>query len=183
MKIVALIPAPAECEVQSAIKFLNAQSIVPIEIHRRLRQVYGHTRLEGQHISCRSSAGMHLTIIHPIARTSRLVISIFSYISRNYCPVSVSVFRMKGSQRRLSQWLQSLAAEFYDTGYKNLSHGMTNISIPEVNMLKYSSKLNVSLEINISIKLGFVSVNGPRGTYFVDALRMSILRGYQENFT
>ena len=47
---------------------------------------------------------------------------------------------------------------------------MTNVAIPEVNMLKNSSKLTVSYLINISIKLGFVSANGPRETYFVDAL-------------
>ncbi|GFU70086.1 uncharacterized protein TNCV_2752211 [Trichonephila clavipes] len=36
-----LIPSPAACEVRSVIKFLNAQSIAPIEIHRQLCQVYG----------------------------------------------------------------------------------------------------------------------------------------------
>ena len=49
---------------------------------------------------------------------------------------------------------------------------MTNVSIPEVNMLKNSPTLAVSVPINLSIKLGFVSVNGPRETYFVDALHM-----------
>ncbi|KAJ4435905.1 hypothetical protein ANN_18525 [Periplaneta americana] len=34
------IPAPAECEVRSVIKFLNAQGIAPIEIDRQLYQVY-----------------------------------------------------------------------------------------------------------------------------------------------
>ena len=43
----ALIPAPVDCEVRSMIKFLNAQSIVPIKIRCHLCQVYGHTRLEG----------------------------------------------------------------------------------------------------------------------------------------
>ena len=33
LKMEALIPAPADCEVRSLIKFLNAQSIAPIEIH------------------------------------------------------------------------------------------------------------------------------------------------------
>ncbi|KAJ4427740.1 hypothetical protein ANN_25393 [Periplaneta americana] len=37
----ALIPSPAACEVRSVIKFFNAQSIAPIEIHRQLCQVYG----------------------------------------------------------------------------------------------------------------------------------------------
>ncbi|KAJ4446185.1 hypothetical protein ANN_12878, partial [Periplaneta americana] len=37
----ALIPSPAACEVRSVIKFFNAQSIAPVEIHRQLCQVYG----------------------------------------------------------------------------------------------------------------------------------------------
>ena len=55
-------------------------------------------------------------------------------------------------------------------GYKTWSHVMTNVSIPEVNTLKKSSTLAVSVTINISIKLGLVSENVPRETYFVDAL-------------
>ena len=37
-------------------------------------------------------------------------------------------------------------------------------------MLKNSSTLAVSVPIKLSIKLGFVSVDGPRETYFVDVL-------------
>ena len=69
----------------------------------------------------------------------------------------------------MSQWFQPQAADFYDKGYKSSSHGMTNVSIPEVNMLKNSSTL-VSVPINISSKLDFVSVNDPRETYFVDEI-------------
>ena len=50
---------------------------------------------------------------------------------------------------------------------------MTNVSIPEVNILKNRSRLVVSDSINLYIKLGFVSVNSTRETYFVDALRSS----------
>ena len=39
-------------------------------------------------------------------------------------------------------------------------------------MLKNSSTLAVPVPINISIKLGFVTVNGTRETYFVDELRI-----------
>ena len=39
-------------------------------------------------------------------------------------------------------------------------------------MLKNSSTLAVSDTINLSIKLDFVSVKGPRETYFVDMLRI-----------
>ena len=48
---------------------------------------------------------------------------------------------------------------------------MTDVSIPEVNMLKNSSTLAVPVPINLSIKLDFASVNGPRDIYFVDTPR------------
>ena len=70
----------------------------------------------------------------------------------------------------------------YDTGYKIWSHGLINVSITEVNMLKNSSTLAVSVQINLSIKLGFSSVNGPRETYFVDQLRISIASGQRRLF-
>ena len=47
---------------------------------------------------------------------------------------------------------------------------MTNVSIPEVYMLKNSSTLAVSVPINLFNEFGFVSVNGPRENYFLDAL-------------
>ena len=59
--------------------------------------------------------------------------------------------------------------------YKSWSHGMKYISIPEVNMFKNSSTLAVCVPVNISIKLGFVLINGPRETYFKYALRSYIL--------
>ena len=70
----------------------------------------------------------------------------------------------------MSRWFQTQAADFYDTGYKSWSHGVANVSTPGMNILKYSSTLAVSVPIIFSIKLGFVSVNGPRETYFVGAL-------------
>ena len=45
----------------------------------------------------------------------------------------------------VTQWFQSQAAEFYDRGYRSWSHDMINVSIPEVNMLKNSSTLAVSV--------------------------------------
>ena len=48
---------------------------------------------------------------------------------------------------------------------------MTNVSIPEVNILKNSLTFSVSVPRNLFIKFSFVSVNGPRETYFVDPLR------------
>ena len=47
----ALIPAPADCEVQSVIKFFNAQSVAPIEIHRQLcTGLSSHTARRSTHL-------------------------------------------------------------------------------------------------------------------------------------
>ena len=45
LKMEALIRAPADCEVQSAIKSLNAQSTVPIEIYH-IGLVFGRLRVK-----------------------------------------------------------------------------------------------------------------------------------------
>ena len=71
-----------------------------------------------------------------------------------------------------TQWFQSQTVGFYNQGYKSWSHGITNVSIPKMNMLKYSSTLAVSVSINLSIELDFVSVNSPRES--VDANRTGI---------
>ena len=55
---------------------------------------------------------------------------------------------------------------------------MRNISVPEVNVLRNSSTLAPSVPINISIKLGFVSVNGPRETYFGYTLQKQTIYYY-----
>ena len=55
---------------------------------------------------------------------------------------------------------------------------MINVSIPEVTILKNSLTLAVSVPINLFIKFDFVSVNGVRKTYFVDALRRFCLGFY-----
>ena len=163
LKMEAPISTPANSEVRSIIKFLNALSIAPIEINLHLYQVYGHTRFRGQHISWRSSAERCLIIIHPIARASRLVISIrfFSYTSINSCLVIVCVFKMTERRRWVSQWCQSQTVEFYDTGYKNWFHGMTNVSFPEANMLKNSSTIGVFDPISLYIKTGFYFCKRP----------------------
>ena len=88
----------------------------------------------------------------------------FPHISRNR-HICYSYYKLQ-----VTQWFQSQAADFYDKGYKSWSHGMTNVSIQEVNMLTNISTLAIPVPINLSIKLGFVSVNGPRDIYPVDAL-------------
>ena len=56
-------------------------------------------------------------------------------------------------------------SNFYEAVYKSWSHGLKTVSIPDVNMLKNSSTLAVSVPIKLFMKLGFISVNGPRKTY------------------
>ena len=86
----ALVPAPADCEVRSMTKFLNAQIIATIKIHRQQCQVYDHTRT-----TVNRSPGRCLIIIHPDhGQEVGPVISILSYTSGNSCPFSISVFRM-----------------------------------------------------------------------------------------
>ena len=108
LKMKALIPAPSDCEVWSVIKFLNTQNIAPVKIHRQLCQQSfpaGFPLLVAQ--NCH---GEHVVqrIVHQVVakatdtRTQRkrmessltILWFIFSYTSKNYCPVSVSVFRI-----------------------------------------------------------------------------------------
>ena len=121
LKMEALIPTPADCEVRSVIKFLNAQSIAPNVIHRQLCQVYDHTRLDGQHISCRSSAGRCLIIILPIARTSRPVIfHNFLHLKKFLSGQRQRIQNDREAEMNVTDWCKSSAADFYDTGIQNL---------------------------------------------------------------
>ena len=50
-------------------------------------------------------------------------------------------------------------------------HGMTNVSIPEVNMLKYNSTFAIIVPRKVFIRMGFVPVNDPRVIYFMAVIR------------
>ena len=73
----------------------------------------------------------------------------------------------------MSQWFQSQAAAFYVTGYESLSHGMTNVSITEVNILKNNSTSAVFVPTNLSINLGFVDPRWSRGYHTLHGIRGS----------
>ena len=77
----------------------------------------------GQQISCRSSPGRCLIIIHPIARTSRPVISIFlTFQEIPVRPVSAFPEWQRGGDECHSG--SNPSPEFYDTRYNSWSHGM-----------------------------------------------------------
>jgi hypothetical protein len=63
-------------------------------------------------------------------------------VARNWhgAPVVKEIVRPVGAEATdiRTQWLQSQAADFYDTVYRSWSHGMTNVSIPVANMFKKS---------------------------------------------
>ena len=73
--------------------------------------------------------------------------------------LSVQHKRFQNDRRWVSRWFQSQAADLRHM-IQIWSHGMTNVSIPEVNMLKNSSTHVVSVPINLFIKLSFVSDPG-----------------------
>ena len=156
--------------MRSAIKFLNAQSIVPIIIHRQLCQIYGHRRLDGQHISCRNSAGRCLIHIQPIAQISCLLISIFSYPQE--IPVqSASAF--SEWQRDEDECHSGSNPRRQTSTAQDAKVGLTVWQMSQFQrwiFWKNSSVLAVFVPINLSIKLGFFSVSSSRDTYFVDAL-------------
>ena len=66
----------------------------------------------------------------------------------------------------VTQWFQYQTIDFYDTGTQKLVPQYVKRLNVE-GMLKNSSTHAVSVPINISTKLGFTCVNGPRETYFV----------------
>ena len=129
----ALIPAPADCEVRYMIKFLNAQSIAPIEIHRQLCQIYGHTQLGGQHISCRNSVGRCLIIIHPDFAPSDF--HIFLHLKKFLFGQRQRLQNAREAEISVTMF-QSQSTDLYDTGYNSWSHGTTYVTITEVNMLE-----------------------------------------------
>jgi hypothetical protein len=93
----------------------------------------------------------------------------------HHLTVRVSVLGMTERRRWLSHSGSNPRRQTSTTQeFKRWSHDMTTVSIPMANMLKNSWTLAVSVAINISMKLCFVSVNGPRETYFVDEPRTRV---------
>ena len=128
----------------------------------------GHTWVDGQHISCRSSAGRCL-IIHPRPNLMSSNFHLFLHLKKFLSGQSQHF--QNDRQRWVSHSGYNPRQQTSTTQeYKSWSHGLKNVSVPEVNMLKNNSILVVSVPINLLIKLGSVSVNGFRETYFVDAL-------------
>ena len=70
----------------------------------------------------------------------------------------------------ITQWFHSQAADFYDTGIQKLVPGYDKCVSSGGEYVENSSTLAVSVPINLSVKLGFVCVNGPWDSYFVDTL-------------
>ena len=83
-----------------------------------------------------------LTIIHPIAPD--LAHSDFHLFSnlKKFLPGQRQRFQNdREAEMSVKKWFQSPAADFYDIGYKRWSHGITNVSISDINKLKNISIL------------------------------------------
>ena len=42
-----MVKRPANCEIRSVIRFLNARNVKPAEIHRQICEVYGENAMSG----------------------------------------------------------------------------------------------------------------------------------------
>ena len=167
----ALIPAPGDREVRSAITFLRNKR--------------------------RGMLNAGVILLHDNARWSTHLLQEFSWEVFNhplYSPDLVpsdfhSFLHLKkflsGQRQRFqndseaemstTQRFQSQAVDFCDRQVQSWSQDMINDSIPEVNMLKTISTLAVSVRKILFIKQGFVPVNCPRESYFEDALKYNLI--------
>ena len=114
LKMEALIPEPDDCEVRSVIKFLNAQSKAPIEIHRQLwaRSMATH----GSTVNT-SPAGVQLdgVLTSSTLQAGPCAQWFPSFLTSREIPVrSASAF---------SKWRRG--GDECHSGYKSWSHGMT----------------------------------------------------------
>ena len=60
------------------------------------------------------------------------------------------------AEMSVTQWFQSQARDIYDTGVQIWSHGMTNVSVQEVYMLKNSSILFVYCMFQLTFPLTWI---------------------------
>ncbi|XP_068207786.1 histone-lysine N-methyltransferase SETMAR-like [Palaemon carinicauda] len=138
------IAVTARCEIRSVIRFLNAQKLRPIEIHRQLEEVYGKACISVQHVGkwCREfSEGR--TDVHDEQRSGRPSVSdeVVAKIERilldhapyspDLAPTDFHLFpKLKqhlGGQRfntdeevkeAVSKFIDGLAAEFFAEGFQ-----------------------------------------------------------------
>ncbi|GFT16707.1 uncharacterized protein TNCV_1333271 [Trichonephila clavipes] len=139
-----LIPSPAACEVRSVIKFLNAQKIAPIEIHRQLCQVYGLNIMskqlvlrwcrqfsEGRQSAYDEERSGRLSLINVdlvrqrVMENRRFTImelsSQFPQISRSLLHEIVTKHLLfKNMKTSVTRWFHSQVAEFYHTVIQKL---------------------------------------------------------------
>ena len=140
LKLVALISAPADCEVRSMIKFLYTHIGAPNEIHRQFCQQsfpadYPLLVAQNYHgvsvaqkivrqVGAKATDSEHKAKRMESALTK--LRSIFSYTSINPCPVSVSVYRMTERRRLVSHSGSNPRRQTFTTqGFKCWSHGLT----------------------------------------------------------
>ena len=151
LKMETLIPAPANSEMRSVIKFLNAQSKVPIEIHRQLCLQYftqiSRSLLHGPPVVQKIVRQVGAKATYTRTQSNEHGVSIGNcgppFLSPQEIPVR--------SASKFSEWqsggdeCQSNSNPRRQTSmtqeYKRWSHSMTNFSIPEVICWKIAQHL------------------------------------------
>ena len=171
LKEEAFIPTPVDCEVRSLIKFFECtEHNADRNSSSAVADLWPHMVRRSTHLLQEFSWEV---FNHPLYSPDLTSSDFYLfYTSRNSWPVSVSVFRTTKTRRWMSH-----------SGSNPRCHTFTTYDTkfgPKVSQIcqfgrwvcwKNNSTLSVSVPINISVKLGFVTVNGPRETYFVDPLR------------
>ncbi|XP_025410521.1 protein GVQW3-like [Sipha flava] len=105
-----LIENAATCELRSVIRFLNAENIKPVDIHRQICEVYGENAMSDSMV--RRWVRLFKegrTNVHDEERTGRP-----SLISGQNFNEDDEV------KKAISAWLQSQASSFYDEGIQKL---------------------------------------------------------------
>ncbi|XP_023228114.1 putative uncharacterized protein FLJ37770 [Centruroides sculpturatus] len=133
------IADPADCEVHSVIRFLNAKNVKPVEIHRQLVEIYGENVMsDGMVRKWVRQFNAERTDVHdeawsgwPSVVNDGLVAKVNEKIPENrrftirllcdeFPQISNTVLHEIVATTDVQQWLSSLAASFFEEGIDKL---------------------------------------------------------------
>ena len=135
-KMEALNPTPADCEVRSVIKFLNAQSIAPIEIHRQLCQqsfpadfpllvaqnCHGVPVVEKivHQVGAKATDTRTHSKAHGVSIDNEIVVHISLHLKKFLYGQRQRFQNDREAEMSVTLCFQSQAADFYETGIQKL---------------------------------------------------------------
>ena len=151
LKIEAPTAVPTDCEreVQSMITFLNAQHNPDRHLSSAVPGLRPHTARWRTYLL--QEFGWEVFNHHPLYSPDLAPSDFHIFLHLKKFLFGQRQRFQNDRWRWVSQWFQTQAAEFHDTGYKSWSHCMTYAWIPELITLKSSWTLAVSVPINLSL--------------------------------